>query len=68
MRHDLVPLFLLFVWACVLGSGASSFHLPSCLATASQVVLSPWHTTYAVNGLLAAGHAVPFLLVIGSFW
>ena len=45
----------------------SSFHLPSCLAAASQIVLSPWHTTSAVNGLLAAGHTVPFLLVVGSF-
>ena len=45
----------------------SSFHLPSCLAAASPVVLSPWHTTYAVSGPLAASHAVLFLLVVGSF-
>ena len=67
MRHDLIPSILLFVWACELGSGAFLFPPASCLAAASRVVFSPWHTTYAVNGPLAAGHAVPFLLVVGSF-
>ena len=68
MRHDLIPSILLFVWACELGSGAFLFppaFLPCrCLSGSS---LSPWHTTYAVNGPLASGHAVPFLLVVGSF-
>ena len=46
--------------------GSSSFLLPSCLATASPIVLSPWHTTCAVRGPLAASHAVLLLLVVGS--
>ena len=66
MRYNLITSLFLFVWACVQGSGIFLFLLPSCLATASPIVLSPWHILYAVRGLLAANHAVLLLLVVGS--
>ena len=64
MRHDHITSVFLFVWACEQGSGG--LPLSSCLATASPIVLSPLHTTYAVRGSFAASHAVLLLLVVGS--
>ena len=44
MRHDLIPSILLSFGRVSSALVPSSFLLPSCLAAASQVVLSPWHT------------------------
>ena len=44
MRHDLIPCILLSFGHVCSALVPSSFLLPSCLAAASRVVFSPWHT------------------------
>ena len=66
MRHDLITSSFYSFGSVSKALGSSSSLLPSCLATASQIVLSPWHTLYEVRGPLAANHAVLLLLVVGS--